>query len=515
MYGAWGYYKKPEKIPDDKLANLQFSEVSDSDLFSLRWSFVFDDPSAFAPVSRDNIVGIDHVLNELDKHIRLIKNFTYLNDKSPELDTGMVFSGPPGSGKTYCARYMASESEARFINVSDFPRRKGRFISEDIHVLFRLLRTYVQEKNKPIVAFWDEFDTFTNTGEDSEKMDALARFKTELSGIQGKLRGVFIIAATNQPHLIPADITRGGRLGKRIRFNALKRKAKQNVFRHFVLKHDHADNIDFESLSYLISAHYPADIEEVVNDAWRNANLETLGSDVKPCLTDAILVSTLLKQVRGSPDDIVLSDEELQAIAIYEIGRALVARTLKFPAQLIAIERSGYPDAYRISEVEHFSAYMPLERICDGIAIKYGGIIAQDLSGIKPNNKQIDDFNEITEMAQRYVEQLRLAKFATDFALSTLAVSRTEQRLPSLAGVSDDTMYKNIAEIEKLLKNQQERTRSILNHYGPDMLKASANLLIIKGHLLQTDIDSMLDPTYSDPKDNSPKPKKIKKNLGF
>ena len=515
MYGFYRAYEPPPKpSPKDKKLNSKYGKLTDKEFYNLRWGFIFDVPSVVAPVFRSDVAGIDHIVKELDLHIRLIKNFKALDEQKAELDTGLLFTGPPGSGKSFCARYLATESEARFIDVGDFPRRKSMFTAEDIVELFGLMKKFVTEKGQPIIAFWDEFDRFAESGKDSEKIEALARFKTELSGIKGKLRGVFIIAATNRFQVIPPDITRRGRLGKMIYFGALRRGAKQNVLEHFVKKYEHDQNIDFESLSFLIEANYPADIEELVKDGWRNAIMANLGSESKPRLTINLLINTFIRQTRGTPRDFKLRDEELGAIAIYEIGRAIISRTLKFPVQFLALERDGYADAHRIAEDEYHSAYVPLSRLRDEIAACYGGILAQEMCGIESNSKQIEDFMTITTLAQRYVEDLRATRITTDISISVLAGIRGKQGLPPSVGIAEKTMYETKEEMSELIGIQQERVKATLNHYGKDYIEKAAAGLIEKEYMLQANIDAILKTDFVMPPDSYFE-KKRKKRPGF
>lgn len=510
----FGYWPKLLGLSNDDTPNTKYSQIDRKTLLKLRREFIFDAPPEFEPVERQNIIGIDHLMKDLDNYIKLLQNYKSLGSINAELDTGVIFTGRPGSGKTYCARFIVTESKARFIDINNFPRQKARFTADDIIELFDLMKEFVSKREQPIIAFWDEFETFTNIGDDAEKIQALSTFKTELSGIKGKLRGIFIIVATNRADLIPADVARSGRLGKDIHFSALTRHAKELVLKHFVERYNHGGDIDFRSLSFLISAEFPADIEELVKEAWRTSVMDNIGAKKKTYLTNECLVKTLIRQDRGIPHDITLTDEEMRAIAIYEVGRATITRTLNYPAQIIVINRMGYADAYRIADYEHRSAHFLLKRICDNIAIGYGGIIAQEICGIEANTKQIFDFNAITNNAQNYVENLRATRISTDISISTLARARGQQNLPISVGIAEKEMYDTKHEISELIKNQQERVRLIFEHYnGQQFLEKAAKQFIDKGLMLQIDIDALLDKEFVS--DSNIKPEKDKKKPGF
>ncbi len=503
----YAHYEPPanvKEIPDPR-----FNHLTDEQIMHWRYKFIFEAPAVFEPVTRDQVVGMDHILKEVDVYIKSLRNYQALSENKAELDTGALFYGAPGSGKTYMARHVATESGARFINVNDFPRKK--MDAKALGIMLSLMQQYVEQKKQPIVAFWDEFDAFAEVGDDEDKKEALSRFKIELSGVNGNLQGIFIIAATNKAHVIPADVIRPGRLGKKIYFGPLTRRAKKLVFEHYVRKFQFSEEIDFESMSYLLSANFPAEIEDLVKSAWRLETIMAADSGREPKMSSETLARALIKLARSSTDDIVLTDEAMRNIAIYEIGRALVARTFKHPLQLIAIQKEGYGDSFRIERDDNDPGHRPLSVMKDEIAIAYGGIVAQEMFEIEVNTKYVNDFSVITATAQSFVEQYRAAKTGT-VSISILAGTRNQQALPAVDARGAQIMNETISEMEQILAQQKSRVEAIFKHYGKDLIERMAKCLIEKGFLLQMDIDAVLDPEFHLPIE--PKEKEEKK-IGF
>lgn len=127
-----------------------------------RRAFIFTDPQeTFTSVRKDDIKGCDQLLAAQSVHIELLKKYPDV-DPHVHLLPGVLFLGRPGAGKTYTACYYMTATGARAINVRRFPgvyERKGTWTSGDVRELFDLARGYVRETGRPIILFWDEFDS--------------------------------------------------------------------------------------------------------------------------------------------------------------------------------------------------------------------------------------------------------------------------------------------------------------------------------------------------------------------
>ena len=121
-------------------------------------------------------------------------------------------SNPPGTGKTYLAKALASESGVNFISVKG-PQILSRFIGESekgVRELFRMAK-----QASPCILFLDEIDSLTprrsNDGSGSGVIErVIGQFLTEMDGIED-LKGVIVLAATNRIDLIDPALLRSGR----------------------------------------------------------------------------------------------------------------------------------------------------------------------------------------------------------------------------------------------------------------------------------------------------------------
>ena len=130
---------------------------------------------------------------------------------------GILLYGSPGCGKTLLARATAFESKCAFFSVNPSSLlSKWRGESEKlVRCLFNLA-----EHNKPSVIFIDEIDALFSSQASSEthEHESTKRMRAELlmamDGFNAEHRGVFVLAATNNPWSLSDALLR--RFEKRI-----------------------------------------------------------------------------------------------------------------------------------------------------------------------------------------------------------------------------------------------------------------------------------------------------------
>lgn len=131
---------------------------------------------------------------------------------------GVLFSGAPGTGKTYLAKVIAAQSGAAFFQVSG-PSIVSKYVGDSEDLLRRLF-IEAQERDRAII-FFDEIDSIVGERSSSshEASDRLvAQFLTELDGVSGDQGNVIVLAATNRPESIDPALRRPGRFDWEIKF---------------------------------------------------------------------------------------------------------------------------------------------------------------------------------------------------------------------------------------------------------------------------------------------------------
>ncbi|HBZ66692.1 MAG TPA: AAA family ATPase [Bacteroidales bacterium] len=164
-------------------------------------------------VKWDDVGGLDDIKQALKETVewplKYADLFKRADTKPPK---GIILHGKPGTGKTYLAKALASESGVNFISVKG-PQILSKYIGESekgVRELFRMAK-----QASPCILFLDEIDSLTprrsEDGSGSGVLDrVIGQFLTEMDGIED-LKGVIVLAATNRIDLIDPALLRSGR----------------------------------------------------------------------------------------------------------------------------------------------------------------------------------------------------------------------------------------------------------------------------------------------------------------
>lgn len=131
---------------------------------------------------------------------------------------GIIFSGPPGTGKTHLARVIAHESGAAFYLVSG-PSIVSKWVGDSEDTLRRIFAAAAREERA--IIFFDEIDSIaeSRTGESHESSKRLvAQLLTLLDGFEREGSNVVVLAATNRIDDVDEALLRPGRFDWEIPF---------------------------------------------------------------------------------------------------------------------------------------------------------------------------------------------------------------------------------------------------------------------------------------------------------
>ena len=142
--------------------------------------------------------------------------------------TTHTFLQPPGTGKSYLAKAVATEADSTFFSISSSDL-VSKWLGESerlVKNLFELARA-----NKPAIIFIDEVDSLCGARTDNEN-DATRRIKTEflvqMQGVGVDNDGILVLGATNIPWGLDAAIRR--RFEKRIYIPLPEDIARRRLF---------------------------------------------------------------------------------------------------------------------------------------------------------------------------------------------------------------------------------------------------------------------------------------------
>ncbi|MBM2614337.1 26S protease regulatory subunit [Actinoplanes sp. LDG1-06] len=197
---------------------------------------------------------------------------------------GMLFTGPPGTGKTHLARVLAAGSSAKFYNIGG-PAIIDQFVGQSE----RTLRSIFEHarRNAPAVLFFDEIDSlFTQRGASTHEHTnrLVGQFLSLLDGFSAFDR-VLIIATTNLHESLDNALLRPGRLSHKIEFgmpDALNRIA---VLKASSRRIKFSSPVDMQTLAGMTEGWTSADLAAIWTEA---AILAALDRRVKLCSEDVL-----------------------------------------------------------------------------------------------------------------------------------------------------------------------------------------------------------------------------------
>jgi len=166
----------------------------------------------------DHVVGLDHIKKELKTLVKYLANPARFERTGNVPEKGYIFTGRPGTGKSFVAEALAGELETLLKeagkNADDF-----KFLTinaEDIneHGIDTILD--IAQDYAPCIIFIDEIDLLGL--QRTEEREKLNKFLTAMTLSNNSKDQVVLLAATNRPENLDPALLRFGRFGKKLHF---------------------------------------------------------------------------------------------------------------------------------------------------------------------------------------------------------------------------------------------------------------------------------------------------------
>ncbi len=228
----------------------------------------------------DDIMGMEEAKRDAQEVVNLLKDHAKAPKQSSNLIKGTIMIGPPGCGKTYLAKAIATECGLPLISAvgSDFVAMFMGQGAARMKSLFKQAREMARIHNGCII-FIDEIDAFARERASKDNHPALSsadlshnatinQFLTEMDGLRKGTNNVVILAATNIPEeeLDPA-IMRSGRFDRKIRVEKPNAKERAIILQYYLSKTKAQADIDVNVFAEKCKWFSPSDIQNLVREA--------------------------------------------------------------------------------------------------------------------------------------------------------------------------------------------------------------------------------------------------------
>ncbi len=331
----------------------------------------------------DDVVGLGPVKDEVVKTLNLFLGYqTFRQVMGGNPRKGVLFEGPPGTGKTYMAKAMAHEAGVPFLFVSS-----TAFQSQYYGATGRKIRNYFKELRKAAaeeggaIGFIEEIDAIAGArsgmrsapyGDGSAAFGAAPhgrRIERNMNeGISGvvnelliqmqsfdtptgshKLTGwwidglnrflpahrrirkrapaptnVLLIAATNRAADLDPALLRPGRFDRSIHFDLPSRSGRRDIIDYYLDRKAHAPELDKEerrdALAAMTFGYTPVMIEHIFDEG-----LVWALRDGRTAMDWTDVQQAKMTEEIGLKQPVEYTDEERRTIATHESGHATVA----------------------------------------------------------------------------------------------------------------------------------------------------------------------------------------------
>ena len=406
-------------------------------------------------VGFDDVKGLGKVLGEVRHTLSVLQDHDlYRNGMGGTPRRGVLFEGPPGTGKTHMAKAMAKEANVPFLFVSatSFQSMWYGMTARKIRTFFTQLRKAARDAGGAI-GFIEEIDAIglargsmhqmtsydagpgttvspmVNQGTGGTVNELLVQMQSFDDPPTGeKVRAFFrrqwnqflpphlqrsaprpdytnllLIAATNRAQALDPALLRPGRFDRILHFGVPGHVARRELIEFFLSGKSHEEEAVSEpSLEEITSAtlgYTPAMLERLFDEA-----LMLALRDERTALNREDVRQARFEMELGLPEEMSSPEHEVETIATHEAGHATIAylvgkgRKLEVLSIIKRKEALGFL-AHRLEEERHTQKRSEMEAL---IQIAMGGMAAEELyfgeSGSGPAGDLISATNAAVEM---------------------------------------------------------------------------------------------------------------------
>ncbi|HEX6130206.1 MAG TPA: AAA family ATPase [Actinomycetota bacterium] len=495
-------------------------------------------------VGLSDVKGLDHQVDEVIRSLDVFLGYaTFRQELGGTPRRGILFEGPPGTGKTYLAKAMAKQAGVPFLFIPApaFQSMWQGMTAFRIRSFFKRLRK-IARKEGGAIGFIEEIDAvamnrggvssaapegtspsapggaglgrvrdaFMGSGDSSSMVNELliqmqsfdqlpsgARLRArmimwvngflpprwQMPAARSEYHNILLIAATNRGDSLDPALLRPGRFDRRLYFDVPTRQERRDLIDFFLSRKAHHEILDDDAVRERVAAetfgYTPVMIEHLMDEAL----LVALRDGRRRMTFDDVMEAKFAEEI-GSKQPVVYTDDERDAIAVHEAGHATVAYFLGKGRRLEVlsiIKRRGSLGLLAHSDEEERFTRTRSE-IEASIAIALGGLAAEELTFGETGTGPGADLANATELAARMVGSFGMAGSLVSFeAVQDGPFSRSN--LVSKVLGNDAARRR----VEDILEAQRERARAVLAE-NEDVHRALREALVERDELVRDEI---------------------------
>jgi cell division protease FtsH len=428
-------------------------------------------------VTFKDVAGVDEAKEELQEIIEFLKEPQKFQKLGGRIPKGVLLVGPPGTGKTLMARAVAGEANVPFFSISG-----SDFVEMFVGVGASRVRDLFEQgkKNAPCIIFIDEIDAVGRHrgaglgGGHDEREQTLNQLLVEMDGFESN-DGVIIMASTNRPDVLDPALLRPGRFDRRVVVPRPDVRGREGILKVHTRKIPLGEDVEISVIARGTPGFTGADLANLVNEAALNAaryNKKIVNMADFELAKDKVLMGAERKSM-------VITNEEKRVTAYHEAGHTLVGLKVPNadPVHKVTIIPRGMALGVTQQLPEGDRHNYTQEYLLGQIAILMGGRIAEEVFLGSITTGASNDIERATELARAMVCEYGMSN------LGPLTFGKKEEQIflgreiSQHRDFSEDTAIKIDQEVKKLVGDQYERARHIVEENRDTMIRLAETLL--------------------------------------
>jgi len=424
-----------------------------------------------------DVAGYPGVKQEIAEVVEFLKETQKFRDIGARIPKGVLLVGPPGTGKTLIARAVAGEAGVPFMSItgSDFMEMFVGVGAARVRDLFQTAR-----KQAPCIIFVDELDSIGRKrgaglgGGHDEREQTLNQMLSEMDGFEAT-EGVVMMAATNRPDILDPALLRPGRFDRQIVVPLPDLDERLPILQVHSKDKKLDDDVDLSVVARGTPGMSGADLANLVNEA---ALFAVRRGAQKIYMQDfeGARDRVLMGQRRES---MAISDEEKEIIAYHEGGHAVLAYAMEHadPLHKVTILPSGMAlgNTQQLPLEERHIYQRPY--IQDSLVVRLGGRIAEELIFGNISTGANNDLVGCTELARKMVREWGMSDRVGPMAWGSQGMVFLGEDLMHNRDYSDETARVIDEEVERILREQEDRAREVLGRHRSGLDAVASALL--------------------------------------
>lgn len=411
---------------------------------------------------------------------------------------GMIFWGPPGTGKTYFAKAIAASIGAAITIVSG-PELKSKWVGESEENLRQIF--HKARQSAPSVIVFDELDSFatargTYTGSGVEH-SMVNQLLTEMDGFH-KDELVFVVGTTNFVESLDPALLRPGRFEFHIHIPYPDEDDRRAIFKIY----DQKMRLQFteQALEYAVTR---------TGERYMTPTGTPFSGDHLNALCRAVARLRIREDIQGVTEPklieraltefdekIEVHEKDIPVVATHECGHFLVSIFCPHhpPPEKVTIQ-SDMPWAPFFTQFKHEKKRIGMSRneMLDEIAVLYGGIEAERLllgdvsTGASGMGDPKSDLSRASLFAEYMVEVCGMSNLAAP--LRSFRDHKGDRQV--LSGSMAEAIDR---QVNTIIVEAQARAASILAKHKAELIALRDELLekkTIEGERVRQIIDEL------------------------